>query len=552
MTRARVRLILLLALAMGVLVDVVGPGNAPGVNVPIVMAAFLGAAFLVAGRDGIRRMDPADAWLAPAAVALASFAAVRADDWLVLWDLAFAAALAGGTIACLGGARITRGLVPRVLETAAGVVAAAGAGVVALLVGSPPGSARHPGESFDVAPGAAPAAPAGPSRARRLATAARRATPVARGLLLALPLVIVFTALFALADAVFARFAGDVLAWRPDIDLADAMERSVIVGFTAWAVAGLLGLGAGLLPAFLPRASGDAEPVLPPFGGARSLGAASAADLRAVPRRGMGAAEATTVLVVVDLLFAAFVGLQLAYLFGGRDTLATAGLTYAAYARRGFFELVLVALLAGMLVVTLDLAVPRRSRVQLGAALALVTLTAVVLASALLRLRLYQEAYGWTELRFVVLVTIGWLAVALAVAAGLLVTRRTRWTLHVLGILVLVTLLGMNAVGPQGFVAERNLERAIDLSLVPPGGRVGLDASYLVTLGDDAVPAVVAALPLLAPSDRLALEPFLLGRQAALRTDPAMQGWPSWNLARARARDSLAGRAVGAAALQRP
>ena len=46
-----------------------------------------------------------------------------------------------------------------------------------------------------------------------------------------------------------------------------------------------------------------------------------------------------------------FVALQLAYLFGGRDTMAMAGLTYAEYARRGFFELVLVALLAGTLVV---------------------------------------------------------------------------------------------------------------------------------------------------------------------------------------------------------
>ena len=59
-----------------------------------------------------------------------------------------------------------------------------------------------------------------------------------------------------------------------------------------------------------------------------------------------------------------------------------------------------------------------------------------MLVSAFARLRLYQSMYGWTELRFVVLVAIGWLAVALAVAAGLLLARRTRWTLHVLGIAV--------------------------------------------------------------------------------------------------------------------
>jgi hypothetical protein len=41
---------------------------------------------------------------------------------------------------------------------------------------------------------------------------------------------------------------------------------------------------------------------------------------------------------------------------------------------------------------------------QPSAAFALAGLTAVVLASALLRLRIYQDAYGWTELRFYVLV----------------------------------------------------------------------------------------------------------------------------------------------------
>ena len=61
----------------------------------------------------------------------------------------------------------------------------------------------------------------------------------------------------------------------------------------------------------------------------------------------LGAVEAATILLVVDALFAIFVTLQLAWLFGGRDTLAMTGLTYAEYARRGFFDLVIVAVLAG-------------------------------------------------------------------------------------------------------------------------------------------------------------------------------------------------------------
>jgi hypothetical protein len=140
-------------------------------------------------------------------------------------------------------------------------------------------------------------------------------------------------------------------------------------------------------------------------------------------------------------------------------------------------------------------------------------------------------------------VAIGWLAVAVAVTAGLLGARRTRWTLHVLGVLVIVAVAGMNAVGPQAFVAERNLERALDPSLVPPGGRTGLDEAYLTSLGDEAVPAAVAAVDRLPdPGDRMALDRFLGSRAWALANEPARQGWPAWNLARERARAALAGR----------
>ena len=253
----------------------------------------------------------------------------------------------------------------------------------------------------------------------------------------------------------------------------------------------------------------------------------------------LGTTEAATILVVVDVLFAAFVVLQLAYLFGGTDTMAMAGLTYAEYARRGFFELVLVAVLAGLLVVSLDLAVCSRSRGQLAGALVLLALTAVVLVSAFTRLRLYQSMYGWTELRLVVLVAIAWLAVALAVTAGLLLARRTRWTLHALGIMVLVAVGAMNVVGPQAFVTERNLERAIDPSLVPPGGSTGLDTGYLAQLGDEAVVPVVDAWNRLGQADRDALAPALVGREEQLRTDPSLQGWPAWNLTRERARAAL-------------
>ena len=49
----------------------------------------------------------------------------------------------------------------------------------------------------------------------------------------------------------------------------------------------------------------------------------------AIRRARFGSVEAATILIVLDSLFAVFVVLQLAYLFGGRDTMSAAGMTYS-------------------------------------------------------------------------------------------------------------------------------------------------------------------------------------------------------------------------------
>jgi len=188
--------------------------------------------------------------------------------------------------------------------------------------------------------------------------------------------------------------------------------------------------------------------------------------------------------------------------------------------------------------VALDLAVARRARAQLAASLALLGLTGVVLLSAFVRLRLYQDAYGWTELRLYVAVSIAAMAVTLAALAVFLATDRTRWLGHVMAVIGLVSLITLNLIAPAAFVAERNVERIIDPSLVPPDGQAALDADYLGVLPDDAVPALVAALPQLSGNDAFRIERALDRRERALAEAP--YGTPfSWNLGRERAKAAL-------------
>src|SRR5205085_3576642 len=116
----------------------------------------------------------------------------------------------------------------------------------------------------------------------------------------------------------------------------------------------------------------------------------------------IGIVEVGIVLALLDLLFLAFVAVQFRYLFGGRALVESrTHLTYAAYARHGFFELVVVAALVLPLLLLADWALRRERRrdhaVFTALAATLVLLLFAVVASALERLRLYEQAYGLTE-----------------------------------------------------------------------------------------------------------------------------------------------------------
>jgi MFS family permease len=487
MSRSIALRILAVSAAVGLFSQALLIGNVFGLNLPLMAGAVLAAA--VALRPVGHRIDPLDLWLPVGAIAVTAGIALRADPFLVLLDIGSGCLLLGAAVAAIGGSAVW---------TVAGILRVTIA-------------ARRPAEPHE--------------SQRRIRVPA---APVLRGLLIAIPILIVFAALFSSADAVFARLTDQMFGWR--IDVGELPFRLAVAFLIAWIAAGLLAVAAG-----------SVGPEAPPAPMPQSLGAAAADPPVAWPAQRpvrLGSIEAATILVAVDVLFGFFVLLQLAYLFGGLDTLAATGLPYAQYARSGFFELVWVAVLAGGLLVTVH-GLAMRTRWIVGSGLALAALTAVVLASAFLRLRIYQDAYGWTELRFYVLATIVWLAVGIGVTVVLLARDRMRWLLHGLAISAMATLVAINLVGPARVIAEQNVARLLDPSLVPPDGRTGLDLRYARLLGDDAVPALVTALPALGGEDRAELLAVLAARKADL-ADASTTGWPSWNLGREGAREALA------------
>jgi hypothetical protein len=300
----------------------------------------------------------------------------------------------------------------------------------------------------------------------------------------------------------------DVVRWREA--LQDAGPRLLLFGVMAWVAGAAL---SKLARPPLPHAAHGSPGVI-------------------------SVETATATLVAVDLLFAAFVVLQIGYLFGGRDTIEAAGIPYSAYARRGFFELIGCASLVGAMLFGLGVQPRARSAVTSALGVGLVALTVIVLSSAWNRLDLYQLAYGWTELRFYALAAIVFLALALLVLGWCLVTHRMRFALQpVIGGALLVALV-VNVIGPSAFVARADLERLIDPSSLPADAQRGMDPAYLVSLGDGAVPVLVGSLPSLRPADQDRLRAWLRTR-ASVRWSNA-DAWEHFNVDRGRARDALA------------
>jgi hypothetical protein len=512
MTRPIAARILALAAVVGVAAQGLLLDSLLGINVPILTAAVLGVAWLLRSPD--RPIDRLDRWIPPSAMAFAIAVALRADPFLLLLDVVTACALLGASVAAIGGEAVTRRSAARIVELGFTVLGWAGIGILRVTAAV---RRRLPGTE---------------------ATSATRnlppwAVPVARGLVIAIPILFVFAGLFAAADVAFDRLMSTLFTW--DVDLGELPYRLAVAFLVAWAVAGLLAVAAGGL-----RDADDAATATPNPAGApmpQSLGAAAAVDPLVRPLR-LGAIEAATILIAVDVLFGVFVLIQLTYLFGGQSSLEITGVPYSEYARSGFFELVWVALLAGGLLTLIHAIAARRTVALVASGLALAGLTAAVLVSAVIRLRIYQEAYGWTELRFYVLATIVWLAIGIGITMVLLARDRMGWLVHGLTIAALVVLAGVNVVGPARLIADENVARVLNPALVPPDGKTGLDVGYAVELGADAVPALVRALPAVDPRERSYLLAMLRERAVELETAEAT-GWPSWNLGRERAREAL-------------
>lgn len=229
------------------------------------------------------------------------------------------------------------------------------------------------------------------------------------------------------------------------------------------------------------------------------------------------------VLAALSMFYLFFLAVQFTALFGGERYLADAGISYAEYARSGFFQMVFAAVLnLSILLLCLWLCPAQGWGGRLVRILAslLVGLSAVLLVSAVWRMTLYVLAYG---LSFKRLLTYWGMAVlAVLFAAALLAVWRTGFSFfRVLLVVVIVGWIALNFMNPDFTVAQYN----VSLSLRSPLTQVDVD--YMARqLSYDALPALEQLAD--ARPEHSGCRRMIATRRSQARTDA--ERWESWSL----------------------
>ena len=278
----------------------------------------------------------------------------------------------------------------------------------------------------------------------------------------------VFLALFAAANPL-------IESWLAQVDLLDVLSRIDSGRIVLWSVVVVAAWPLVFVTAHLARPPAGAAAIHP-----------SAPD-EAAPAGLFGEGAILRSLVLFNALFAVETVLDMTYLWGG-VTLPD-GMSYAGYAHRGAYPLVLTALLAGGFVIA---AMRPGGRVEgLPLIRTLVHLwilqNVLLVGSAMLRLDSYVQVYSLTYWRVAAFV---WM---LLVAAGLVLLvlriarrRSNAWLVSTNTAMLALVLYACSFVNFPYLIAAYNVAHCREIS----GKGQPLDAGYLMSLGPDIIPAI--------------------------------------------------------------
>ena len=236
-------------------------------------------------------------------------------------------------------------------------------------------------------------------------------------------------------------------------------------------------------------------------------------------------------LALFNAIFAVQTVLDIYYLYGGAQL--PEKMTYAQYAHRGAYPLVVTALLAAFFVLVTLRTGPRADKMRWPRRLVYLWLAQNVflVISAAWRLRLYIEVYTMTRWRiaaaiWMLLIVAGLLWILMRIVTG----HSNFWLINVNTVTAFVVLYACAFVNFDGFIADFNVNRCAEIRRHGPA----IDLAYLEDLGPDTLPALarLAEKADLSPEKAKRLDNTITSLREELEKD--MRNWRGWTFRRQR------------------
>lgn len=287
------------------------------------------------------------------------------------------------------------------------------------------------------------------------------------GIVIAVPIFILFAYLLMSADM---AFKGIVEEYIGSNLIKEFINITLWFGFVAWVVLGALYHTLYKKKHYTPKVQSEIAPSSSLF------------------------IESTTILVIVEFLFLVFNIVQITYLFGGEKMITSGDYTYSEYARKGFFELVAVSVIAMGLIGLLAKLKRTKTNIQ-SLIFKLVSVSGLLLIlpmaiSAFYKLMMYEQEYGFTRLRAYSHLFIIYLVIMMVwLGVKLLTHLKESKFLYGIYIFTLISLSVFAIINVDGTIARLNIEKYE--REVKEGKNVNLDVWYLSTLSYDAVPVIM-------------------------------------------------------------
>ncbi|HSM25084.1 MAG TPA: DUF4173 domain-containing protein [Anaerolineaceae bacterium] len=330
--------------------------------------------------------------------------------------------------------------------------------------------------------------------------------PIVRGILLALPFLLILSALLAAADPIFEQKLSDLLAIFNIENLPEYFFRTINILMMAYLFIGVL------VQAIYPKTAEERpQPNQPSI------------------KKFLGSLETSIVLGSIIILFASFLIIQFRYFFGGVANINETAFTYSEYARRGFGELITVAVLS-LGIYYLFHSITKLETKSLRRRFSIFSIfiflqVLVMLVSSYQRLVLYEQAYGFSRLRTYSHLFLPWIAVLIITVIVLEILQRQghlAFSLLIFATGFVATCIIFNI---DGFIAKQNIERA----KISSKEGYALDFYYLSELSSDAVPIMMNEFLSADPSYK-----DLLGANLACRWNAIQNSkhrpWQAYNL----------------------